>query len=199
MIARLVGRCVARDGLRAVIDVRDVGYAVIGPARDLDAWVRATEPVTVHVITDVREDAITLYGFSDDLDRQTFERLREVEGIGPKVAISALDALGREKLFHAVEADDLTALCRIPGVGKKLAQRMALELKGRLPAALVAPVVAAAPARPAEADPLELALQKLGYTRAEIQRAKDGLAAEGLAEQPVGERLRHALRLLSAR
>jgi Holliday junction DNA helicase RuvA len=202
MIARLVGQVVARDGGRVVLDVRDVGYAVIGPVRDADAWASASGPVTVWVHTDVREDGIVLYGFSDDLDRVTFERLREVEGIGPKVALAVLDALGREGLARALATDDLTALCRAPGVGKKLAQRMVLELKGKLPASFGVPVVdgpaaPVAPAAPAEADALELALGKLGYTRAEIGRAVAAVAAAGLADAPVAERLRAALQGLA--
>jgi len=197
VIARLVGRCVSHDGARAVIDVRDVGYAVVAARRDLDAWSASPDPVTVHVITDVREDAITLYGFSDDLDRVTFEKLREVEGIGPKVALSTLDTLSREQLHGAVEKDEIAVLCRVPGVGKKLALRMALELKGKLPVgAFVAPT---GPTKAPEADPLDLALARLGYSRSEIVRAAEGLAAEGLSGEPVAERLRHALRILSSR
>lgn len=199
MIGRLTGRLVHREGGRAILDVRDVGYEVYGTLRDVDRWARAGEAVVVHVMTDVREDAITLYGFSDDADRVVFLRLREVGGVGPKVALSALDALGRDKLATAVEADDVTLLSRIPGVGKKLAQRLALELKGKLPAAAggaaptpVAPVVDAP-------DTLVLALERLGYGRAEIGRAVAAVAAEGLGEAPVADRLRAALRLMSQR
>jgi Holliday junction DNA helicase RuvA len=199
VIARLVGRCVARDGLRAVIDVRDVGYAVTGPLRDVDAWARSTEPVVVHVSTDVREDAITLFGFSEDVDRVTFERLREVEGIGPKVALAVLDTLGAERLVRAVDADDHSALATVPGVGKKLAQRMALELKGRLPVVFRPEVPPPAEPKAPEPDLLELALAKLGYGRGEIARAVAAVEAEGRSGEPVGERLRAALRVLSAR
>ncbi|HMV69438.1 MAG TPA: Holliday junction ATP-dependent DNA helicase RuvA [Myxococcota bacterium] len=195
MIARLVGRCVARDGGRAVIDVRDVGYAVTGPVRDVDHWARAGEPVVIHVSTDVREDAITLFGFSDDLDRVTFERLRGVEGIGPKVALAVLDALGRERLVRAVEGDDHGVLATTPGVGRKLAQRMALELKGRLPV----PVGPAPRAEASEPALLELALARLGYGKLDVARAVEGVAAEGRASEPVAERLRAALRILSQR
>jgi Holliday junction DNA helicase RuvA len=201
VIARLVGQVVAREGGRVVLDVRDVGYAVTGPMRDADAWASASGPVTVWVHTDVREDGIVLYGFSDDLDRVSFERLRDVEGIGPKVALAVLDALGREGLARALATDDLTALCRAPGVGKKLAQRMVLELKGKLPASFPGPTEPVAapptPAAPAEADALELALVKLGYTRAEVGRAVAAVAAAGLAEAPVADRLRAALQGLS--
>jgi Holliday junction DNA helicase RuvA len=196
VIARLVGRLVARDGGRAVIDVRDVGYAVYAPLRDVEAWAGASS-VEIWVSTDVREDAITLYGFSTDLDRVAFERLRLVDGVGPKVALSALDALGLATLVRAVEADDLTTLTRIPGVGKKLAQRLALELKGKLPATFEAgpASVVAVP----EEDTLVLALARLGYNRAEIARALEGLVAEELTEASLTDRLRASLRILSRR
>lgn len=201
MIARLVGRLVGREGGRGIIDVRDVGYAVVAPQKDLDAWSRTDGNVVVYVQTDVREDAITLYGFADDLDRVTFEALRVVDGIGPKVALACLDALGRDKLAAAVASDDLTALCRAPGVGKKLAQRMALELKGKL--ALVSFVPPAVEPKVEEAagdDPLVLALGKLGYHRSEVARAVAALAADGIeVSAPVADRLRRALRVLSGR
>lgn len=200
MIARLVGTVAHHDATRVVLDVRDVGYAVVAAARDIASWVAAAGPVVVWVHTDVREDAITLYGFSEDADRVAFEKLRLVDGIGPKVALSALDTLGRAALAAAVERDDLTALCRVPGVGKRLAQRMALELKGKLavdfaPTEATAPV--AATAGMSVDDPLFLGLASLGYTRAEAQRAAAALLREGRDHEPLGERLRAALAFLS--
>lgn len=201
MIARLVGTVVHRDVGRAVVDVRDVGYLVQAATRDLDAWVAQTEPVVIWVSTDVREDAILLYGFSTDIDRVAFERLRAVDGVGPKTALAALDVLGLHGLQLAVAADDLRALEKIPGVGKKLAQRLALELKGKLPTAFSvgAPPVPARPAAPAVADdPWSLALDRLGYSRAEITRARDTLAADpAFDDASVPDRLRAALRVLS--
>jgi Holliday junction DNA helicase RuvA len=200
VIARLVGTLVARDGIRGVLDVRDVGYAVHAAGRDLDAWAAAGGPVEVFVTTEVREDAITLYGFASDTARIAFDRLRQVDGVGPKIALAALDTLGLGGLAKAVAADDLTALAKVPGVGKKLAQRLALELKGKLPAelgGLTLEVVPPSRKTPAD-DQLELALARLGYTRTEIVKAQAGLAAEGVADDaPVAERLRASLRILS--
>ncbi len=199
MIARLRGTLVSREGSRGVIDVADVGYAVTAPNKDLDAWLEADDPVVVHVSTDVREDAITLYGFSDDTDRIAFERLRLVSGVGPKVSLAALDALGRHALVTAVESDDLRALGRIPGVGKKLAQRLALELKGKLPASIgVVTSTSATPQTPAGPDMFALALARLGYTRTEIVRAGKGIEAEGITSTtPLPERVTAALRHLT--
>jgi Holliday junction DNA helicase RuvA len=200
MIARLVGTVVSRDGSRAVVDVRDVGYAVFAPLKDIDAWVRSEGSVVIHISTDVREDAILLYGFSQDTDRITFERLREVNGVGPKVALACLDALGREALVAAVDHDDLRALSNVPGVGKKLAQRLALELKGKLPVVLGARAAAdEVPVVVAEHDKLALALAQWGYTRAEIQRAQARLEVDGVSvEAPLPERLSAALRVLAS-
>lgn len=198
MIARLVGTLVSRDGGRAVIDVRDVGYAVHAPARALDDWAAEGGPVEIFVSTDVREDAIVLYGFQTDRDRVAFERLRLVDGVGPKVALAVLDALGLDALAAAVAADDLRALSLAPGVGKKLAQRLALELKGKLPASF-APLPAPA-AAPAEAGPdlFALALARLGYARAEITRARERLLADGLGEDAaVADRVKAALQILA--
>jgi Holliday junction DNA helicase RuvA len=202
VIARLVGTLVARDANRAIVDVNDVGYAVHGPLRDVEAWAHAEEPVEIWVHTDVREDAITLYGFSTDTDRVTFERLRAVNGVGPKIALAVLDAVGLEGLARAVASSDTAALTQVSGIGKKLAQRLVLELQGKLPVGFDPDVAAAAatgrPARGHRDDQLDLALARLGYTRTEIVRAHRALEDEGIAaEAPVADRLRVALRILS--
>lgn len=200
MIARLRGTLVGRDGHRAVVDVGGVGYAVNAPLRDVEAWAQSGEAVVVHVHTDVREDAIVLYGFSRDQDRVAFERLRAVNGVGPKIALALLDALGLDGVAQAVARDDVGALARAPGVGKKLASRLALELKDKLGGDFSADVATAGAAPSKAADPLDLALAKLGYTRSEIVRAHELLAGEGLTDEaPVADRLRAALRLLSGR
>lgn len=196
MIALLRGELYARDGNRAVIDVGGVGYEVFAPQRALDVWQRAQDAVVAHVSTQVREDAITLYGFASPVDRHAFQVLMSVSGIGPKLALACLDALAVESLVRAVENDDVATLSRIPGVGKKTAQRLALELKGKLPVAFE-PAAAPLAAAPVAEDTLALALVRLGYSRAEIERARQGLADAGLAaDAPVAERLRAALKLL---
>lgn len=199
MIARLTGTFAERDGARAILDVHGVGWEVFAPDRAIAAWQTADRCVA-HVSTQVREDAITLYGFATDLDRRAFEALLGVSGIGPKIALAALDAFEVPQLVEAVERDDVLALSRIPGVGKKTAQRLALELKGKLPVVFVpgpAPVAARAPV--AE-DALPLALARLGFGRTEIQRAVDALSDQGIAaDAPVSDRLAAALRVLSSR
>lgn len=195
MIAWLKGRPRFRDPSRCVLDVGGVGYEVWAPERSLDGWFRQDE-VEVHVVTHVREDAITLYGFSDPSERSAFTTLQTVAGVGPKLALATLDALTVGELGRAIDNEDLGTLCKVGGVGKKTAQRLALELKGKIAGALVVgPPVKAAP--PPAADALPLALERLGYSRAEIARAQEALAAHGIAsDAPVAERLRAALKLL---
>jgi len=197
MIAMLRGSMVSRGKGYAVIDVGGVGYQVHATNGALDRWV-GDEQHTIHVSTQVREDSITLYGFNTEQDRDGFLVLISVSGVGPKVALSALDSLGLEHLHTAVEADDVRTLCNISGVGKKTAQRLALELKGKLPVTFVPANAGAKPARRKHSDPLDLALARLGYTKSEIDRAHAGLESTEIGpDAPVGQRLGAALRVLS--
>jgi Holliday junction DNA helicase RuvA len=202
MISRLRGEMVAREPLRAVIEVGGVGYDVAAPERALDAWSGLPE-VIVHVSTQVREDAIALFGFESSEDKAMFSALLAVSGVGPRLALAALDRMTAAELATAIAAGDVRALGRISGVGKKTAQRLCLDLKDKLPAvsfrapahAGAAPVSAPAPAD----DPLVLALARLGYTRAEIDAAVRHLAAGPQAEASVQDRLRAALSFLYSR
>lgn len=195
MIAMLTGELVHQSANRGILDVNGVGYEVFATSHTLGRWQEA-EQVRAFVSTQVREDAITLYGFEDDAERSTFLALLTVSGVGPKVALGALDALGVDGLASAVAGDDVRALCRIPGVGKKTAQRLALELKGKISATFSPTPTPAAKAAPA--DPLPLALAQLGYKKSEIDQALAALDAAGVAiETDTGERLRHALKTLS--
>lgn len=195
MIARLTGRIVHIEPNRAIVDVHGVGYEIYAPNSALEEW--GMDEAVVHVSTQVREDAITLFGFATAVDRQAFQVLMGVSGIGPKLALACLDALGLDRLARAVDSDDFTSLARIPGVGKKTAQRLALELKGKLPAGFEPRAPGTPPTAAPTSDTLVLALEKLGYTRAEIDRAQQQLAADGVGDTvPVGERLRKALAIL---
>ena len=194
MIALLRGRPLHREPARCVVDVGGVGYEIFATNRAMDAWFQSPEPeVTVHVSTQVREDAIALYGFQDAAERGVFSLLlTTVSGVGPKVALSTLEAMTVPELARAVETDDIARLSRINGVGKKTAQRLALELKGKIAAPMPLPGPKKKPVT--DGDPLPLALERLGYTRAEIARALEELAAKGVApDAPVAERLRAAL------
>jgi len=199
MIARLTGTLADRGAGWGIVDVNGVGYEIFSPGRTLDAWAGQDEAITVHVSTQVREDSITLYAFASRTDRDAFQTLLGVSGIGPKIALATLDTFDVDGLAQAVATDDVLSLSKISGVGKKSAQRMALELKGKL-AVDFSPTSAAAKkaAKHQPDDMLPLALARLDYGRSEIDRALKGLAAQGMTpDKPLQERLSAALRLLS--
>jgi len=187
---------VSESAGQGIVDVNGVGYEVHAPSRAILEWDGEAE-VTVHVRTQVREDAITLYGFADSNDRQAFDVLLTVTGVGPRMALAALDTLTVAEIARAVQADDVLSLASIPGIGRKKAQRLALELKGKLPSVVEGggPV----PVRPrAPTDELPLALAQLQYGKTEIDRALAGLAQlEVPTDAPLQERLAAALRVLS--
>lgn len=196
MIGMLRGQVIGREGDTVLLDVSGVGYEVHAPARTLEAWSSAPDEVTVIVHTQVREDAITLYGFESPAEKKAFRVLLGVNKVGAKIALAALEAFELPELVRAVETDDVKTLCRISGVGKRTAQRLALELKGKLPAAGFSPTTAArTPASRAPAvDAFALALERLGWSKAEIEAARARVIEAGLDDEaPVGQRVRVAL------
>jgi Holliday junction DNA helicase RuvA len=198
MIAMLRGRLLHSDGSRGILDVAGVGYEIFAPTRALQAWAGESE-VVVHVSTQVREDSFQLYGFDSDVERRAFVVLLGISGFGPKLALQTLDALPVERLTRAVESSDTATLGLIPGVGKHKAQRLALELKGKLPAEfLVAAKSGRTISTRVTTDPLSLALAQLEYGRSEIERALQALAADGVPPDAQPEiRLKAALRFLA--
>jgi Holliday junction DNA helicase RuvA len=195
VIALLTGRVVERDGSRGILDVRGVGYEVFAATGTLDKWVEADGDVVAHIYTQVSEDTLSLYGFEGGEERRAFVTMIGVSGVGPKGALAALETMPVSDLAQACDSGNIATLSRIKGVGKKTAQRMALELKGKLP--ITFSVNSAAKAAVA-GDQLPLALDRLGYSKAEISRAMAALAAQGVGDdEPVPTRLRAALAVLS--
>ena len=196
MISRLSGTLEDREPGGCVIDVQGVGYEVFATDRNLDAW-SGGDQVLVYISTQVREDAIALFGFQSIEERTAFRVLLGVTGVGPKMALAALQAFSVSELTTAIEADDVLSLSKIGGVGKKKAQRLALELKGKMPASFVVPGSAAAKKR-GPADQLPLALARLDYGKSEIDRAMQALSQRGIPiDAPIQERLAAALKVLS--
>ena len=140
------------------------------------------EEITVYTSMIVREDSMTLYGFESADERDVFTRLMSVSGIGPKIALAALAVLHPDELRRAVRDQDLVALQRIPGVGKKSAQRMALEIGDKLgtPASLPEAAPAPAPSQDAVATEVSAALAGLGWSEAQAAKAIEKLAGSGL-------------------
>jgi Holliday junction DNA helicase RuvA len=190
MIGWLRGELVARSPLGVLtIDVGGVGYELVAPTGLADA-LSVGETCELFVRTIVRDDAIVLYGFSDELDRETFDLLLATPGVGPATAIGALSTLSADDIAVAVLSEDVTSLSRIPGIGKKTAARLVLELSGKLPS------LDEAGGRRGDArsvnDDLTAALRQLGYGAGEIREA---LAGVTLPEDDEGA-LRVALRQL---
>ncbi len=168
MIAHLRGRLIAKHPNQAIVEAGGVGYDVsitIPTFSDLPA---AGAEVALHIHTHVREDTIALYGFLRAEERQLFEKLLQVSGIGPKLAITILSGMPTPEMVAAIRSGDVARLTRIPGIGKKTAERMVLELRDKLEAFAEAPGVAVA--TPVEEDVVS-ALVNLGYQRAAAERA----------------------------
>lgn len=170
MIARLTGRLVEKSPSRIVVDVGGVGYDVLVPLSTFYGLGEAGATVTLRVHTHVREDVIALFGFATGLEQDLFERLIAINGIGPKLALNVLSGIDPAELVRAIRAQDVVRLTRIPGVGKKTAERIGLELKDRLPHA--AEPVAAAAGDDVRTDLLS-ALTNLGYNRSVAEKAVD--------------------------
>lgn len=202
MIAWLRGEVRGRSVGNVVVDVGGVGYLVSVTAQTAQA-LPAGEAVELHISTIVREDAFLLYGFPEEVDRDAFELLREVNGVGPKHALAVLDTLSVDELRAAIASEDLKALTKVSGVGRKLAARLCLELKTKLPARFEALGLAAqaaasgGPLRRATPDPLQLALAQLDYKKSEIDLALTAEAVPAEGEAPLDQRLAAALRVLA--
>lgn len=191
MIAHLRGTLLAKTPGSCVLECAGVGYEVAisiptftalpdcspsGQALPGDTRIShpaSGAPVALHIYTQVREDTLALFGFADLSEKRLFERLITVSGVGPRLALTILSGLSTLEIVTAIRAQDHATLTRIPGVGKRLAERLAVELKEKLDdlaaAALPAP---AAEAAPAAGDVLS-ALVNLGYNRAAAQKALD--------------------------
>lgn len=204
MIGRLTGKVAAQESDGGVVlDVSGVGYELIVPLGTLGRC-RADDAgrVTLWVHTHVREDTLALYGFADDVERTAFRTLLGVSNVGPRIAVAVLSALPAVDLARAIARRDLAALTGVSGVGKKIAERLLLELRDKLPTASSAPGAAVAPGQPAPATPgdaeerLRGALTGMGFKPAEAERAVATLG-DRVQSAPVEELLREALALLA--
>ncbi|MBC2889053.1 Holliday junction branch migration protein RuvA [Gordonibacter massiliensis (ex Traore et al. 2017)] len=197
MIAFLKGRLAGKTATAAFVDVNGVGYAVGMSQASLAKLPEAGAPVEVHTYLQVREDAVALYGFLSIEEKALFERLIGVSGVGPKVALAALSVFTPQALVSAIAAQDVAGVSKIPGVGKKTASRIILELKGSLDqglAGLFDDVAAPAAQVEEQLRGAREALLSMGFTSAEADLALKG-APEGAAE---GALLQYALKRLGS-
>lgn len=169
MIAHLRGRLFSKQPGQAIVEAAGVGYDVVISIPTFTSLPAEGAEVSLHIHTQVREDTLALYGFLDLKEKRLFERLITVSGVGPKLAVTILSGLNPESTVTAIRGQDHATLTRIPGVGKKLAERLVVELKDKLEDMAVAPV-AVISAGPAGEDVLS-ALVNLGYQRPAAQKA----------------------------
>ena len=201
MIAFLRGRLLEKHPNRLVVDVHGVGYEVHVPLSTFYRCPEVGDEVSLRVHTHVREDAIALFGFGHELELQIFERLIAISGIGPKLALAVLSGIDAAELAVAVQRGDVARLTAIPGVGKKTAERIELELKDRLPMAAIT-AAAQAGAGAGEQPDLRLdllsALLNLGYHRTLAEKAVDA-ALKLSGDATFERRLKQALQVLTKR
>mgnify|MGYP001548909539 FL=1 len=196
MIGRLRGTLIGKQPPSLLVDVGGVGYDVEAPMSTIYDLPGLGKEVVLLIHHAVKEDGITLYGFLHESERALFRNLLKVSGIGAKIALSVLSGVSTDHFARLVQAGDVVALTKIPGIGKKTAERIVVELRDRLDG--VAGVPGVSPQRASApldaAGEATVALQQLGYKPAEVSRLVQKVAAEGdTAEAIIRKALRAAL------
>jgi Holliday junction DNA helicase RuvA len=199
VIAHLTGILLEKTVPRLVLDVGGVGYDLQVPLSTFYAVGEPGARVALRVHTHVREDAIQLFGFVTPLELALFDRLIGVNGIGPKVALDVLSGIEPGDLVRAIKSTDLARLTKIPGVGRKTAERLVLELKDRLPQAALDAASGSGAVPEDETGPradVLSALANLGYQRASVEKTVDRVLAKSpdMTFEPL---LRETLKALS--
>ncbi len=184
MIGWLKGKVRDMEPMKLLVDVNQVGYEVYVPL-SLQEKIKKGDIVEMYVFTYVKEDQITLYGFSDRSERELFLQLLKIQGIGPRSALSVLSHLTRKRLMQAILREETRVLSKIPGIGKKTSQRLITELKSW--AKQFAPSIAQETSSPHtislkydenEVETLYEALKKLGYKRKDIEKDVEAVLKE---------------------
>jgi holliday junction DNA helicase RuvA len=195
MIAHLRGKLLAKHPNQAIVETSGVGYDVticVPTFSDLPA---VGAEVALHIHTHVREDQIALYGFLRPSEKLLFEKLITVSGIGPKLAVTILSGMAADEMVGAIRGNDIARLTRIPGIGRKTAERMVLELRDKLPEVSPASTPALQAMSATEDDVLS-ALLNLGYQRAAAEKVLATLTRKG-ESQSFDRMFREALSRLS--
>lgn len=198
MIAFLNGSVLEKHPNQVIVDVGGVGYELTIPVSTFSALPEKGGAVALRVHTHVREDAISLFGFHTMEEKTLFEKLISVSGIGPKLAVTVLSGLAAGDLVQAIRTGDVQSLVRVPGIGKKTAERMVLELREKLDAISSTATVSGGRSKPAftpdEEDVLS-ALMNFGANRAAAEAAVNKVKEQGAAAE-FSEMFRAALKLL---
>ena len=200
MIARLSGVLIQKSVTQCVVDVHGAGYRVIVPLSTFYELPEAGQPVVLHVHTHVREDAISLFGFHTEEEREVFQLMISVSGIGPKLAVNVLSGISAEEWVRAVSVEDLKRLTGIPGVGRKTAERMILELKDKAvklgSEAMPAGTAAVRTDDQAKEDALS-ALVNLGYKGSAAKDTVERIVKEASEHLSLDQLLKKALRTMA--
>lgn len=202
MIGRIRGQLIAKNPPQLLVDVQGLGYELEAPMSVFYDLPGVGEPVTLLTHLSVREDAHILYAFGNEAERALFRHLLKVTGVGAKMALAILSAMDARRFAQAIQGEDLAALCRVPGVGKKTAQRLVIEMKDRL--GMVAPG-GMAPGVPLCAGEIgqtassalgeaTRALEALGYRPADAARMARAASEQAETTEDI---IRHALRALN--
>lgn len=194
MIGRLRGTLVHKEPPALMLDVGGVGYELEAPLTTFYELPAVGEAVTLHTHLIVRDDAHLLFGFARESERRLFRVLLRVSGVGAKMALAVLSAMSADDFARSIESDDVTALTRVPGVGRKTAQRLIVEMRDRLDDDLRGVLPAQAPAADAECGSVGdaiAALVALGYRHSEAERMVRTVATEGRGTEEI---IRSALR-----
>ena len=178
MIAHLRGKLIARHPNQVILDAMGVGYDVTISVPTFSELPPAGGEVSLHIHTHVREDQIALYGFLRPEEKHLFEKLISVSGIGPKLAITILSGMPTNEMTSAIRGNDVARLTKIPGIGRKTAERMVLELRDKLPPAGTDQVQVVTSLSPVQEDVLS-ALMNLGYQRASAEKALSTVEKNG--------------------
>ena len=178
MIAYLRGKLLTKQPNQIIVETAGVGYDVTITVPSFAELPQVGTEVAVHIHTYVREDVLALYGFLRPEEKQLFEKLISVSGIGPKLAITILSGMPADEMVASIRRNDIVRLTKIPGIGKKTAERMVLELRDKLPP-LGAEAVTQIPTLTAVEEDVLSALTNLGYQRALSEKAVAGIAKNG--------------------
>ena len=194
MIGRLKGILVSKQPPWLVVDVGGVGYELEAPMSTVFDLPETGREVALFTHYAVKEDTVALYGFLREAERTLFRTVQKVSGIGAKIALAVLSGTSTDEFARLVQAGDIAALTRIPGIGKKTAERIVVELRDRVDAIAVLPGTGASVPRDAQSEAV-VALQQLGYKPAEAARLAKEAAADGdSAEAIIRKALKAALR-----
>lgn len=181
MIAHLRGKLLTKHPNQAIVETAGVGYDVTISVPTFSDLPAVGSDVALHIHTHVREDVFALYGFLRPSEKSLFEKLITVSGIGPKLAITILSGMAADEMVGAIRGNDVARLTRIPGIGKKTAERMVLELRDKLPETVATSAVAA-PAMGGTEEDVVSALVNLGYQRTAAEKALAAAAADAGAK-----------------